>query len=285
MYNKMDRRSLKLMALKQPLNRKKILNKGPLFAFFWAIMIFTVFFYLLLIFSLISYSDWETLAGVFRDPEFYFAIKFTFQTSTLAITLATIVALLCGFLLSRYRFKGRAFFDTLFDIPIILPPLVSGIALLIFFGPFLGDQLARLGINVVFSPWGVVIAQWFIATPFATKTFKHTFASLDRRMEKVARTLGFTPAMVFYKVTLPLARNGIIGGIIMAWARALGEFGATAMLAGITRMKTETLSVAVFLNMSIGDMKFALSTALVMLLIALFLLVTVKVFLSDEVRT
>jgi molybdate transport system permease protein len=101
----------------------------------------------------------------------------------------------------------------------------------------------------------------------------------------VARTLGFTPAMVFYKVTLPLARNGIIGGIIMAWARALGEFGATAMLAGITRMKTETLSVAVFLNMSIGDMKFALSTALVMLLIALFLLVVVKVFLSDEVRT
>ena len=130
---------------------------------------------------------------------------------------------------------------------------------------------------------GVVVAQWFIAAPFAIKTFKHTFSALDRRMEKVARTLGFSPTMVFWKVTLPLARNGIIGGIIMAWARALGEFGATAMLAGITRMKTETLSVAVFLNMSIGDMKFAISTALVMLLIAVILLVIFKVFLSDEV--
>lgn len=262
-----------------------MLKKGSLFTFFWAILIFAVLFYLLLIFSIISYSDLETLAGVLKDPEFRFAVRFTLWTSTLATALATVIALPCGFLLSRYRFKGRAFFDTLFDIPIILPPLVSGIALLIFFGPFLGEHLARLGINAVFTPLGVVVAQWFIATPFATKTFKHTFASLDRRMEKVARTLGFTPAMVFYKVTLPLARNGIIGGIVMAWARALGEFGATAMLAGITRMKTETLSVAVFLNMSIGDMKFALSTALVMLLIALFLLVIVKVFLSDEVRT
>ena len=100
-------------------------------------------------------------------------------------------------------------------------------------------------------------------------------------MEKVS-----APAYTdhFYRVTMPLARNGIIGGIIMAWARALGEFGATAMLAGITRMKTETLSVAVFLNMSIGDMKFAIATALVMLLIALTLLVILKVFLSDEVR-
>ncbi len=285
MYNKMDQRYSKPMDSKQPKSRINILKKGPLFTFFWAIMFFIIIFYLLLIYSLISYSDLETLLNVFRDPEFYFAIKFTLQTSTLAIALATIVALPCGFLLSRYRFKGRAFFDTLFDIPIILPPLVSGIALLIFFGPFLGNQLARFGINAVFTPLGVVIAQWFIATPFAIKTFKHTFASLDRRMEKVARTLGFTPAMVFYRVTLPLAKNGIIGGIIMAWARALGEFGATAMLAGITRMKTETLSVAVFLNMSIGDMKFALSTALVMLLIALFLLVIVKLFLSDGVQT
>ena len=272
------------MDLKHQSRSRTIFKKGLLFVFFWGILLLIVLFFLLLIYSLVSYSDYETVVNVLRDPEFHFALKFTLGTSLLATALATIVALPCGYLLSRYRFPGRAFFDTLFDIPIILPPLVSGIALLIFFGPFLGEQLARLGIKAVFSPLGVVIAQWFIAAPFAVKTFKHTFSSLDRRMEKVARTLGFTPTMVFYRVTMPLARNGIIGGIIMAWARALGEFGATAMLAGITRMKTETLSVAVFLNMSIGDMKFAIATALVMLLIALTLLVILKVFLSDEVR-
>ncbi|MEL7568866.1 MAG: ABC transporter, partial [Dehalobacterium sp.] len=96
--------------------------------------------------------------------------------------------------------------------------------------------------------------------------------------------LGYTPPRVFLKVTLPLAKNGLIGGIMMAWTRALGEFGATAMLAGITRMKTETLSVAVFLNMSIGDIKFAISTAMVMLFMALMILIFFKVFLGNEVR-
>lgn len=258
-------------------------NGDLLFRAFWGVLALLILFFLLLIYSLVAYTDPAAILSVLKQPEFHFAIKFTLWTSVLATTLATMVALPCGYLLSRYKFPGKAFFDTLFDIPIILPPLVSGIALLIFFGPFLGEHLARAGINIVFTPSGVVVAQWFIAAPFAIKTFKHTFSALDRRMEKVARTLGFTPTMVFYKVTLPLARNGIIGGVIMAWARALGEFGATAMLAGITRMKTETLSVAVFLNMSIGDMKFAISTALVMLVIAVSLLVVFKVFFSDEV--
>jgi molybdate transport system permease protein len=170
------------------------------------------------------------------------------------------------------------------DIPIVLPPLVSGIALMIFFGPFLGDFLAQAGINIVFTPLGVIVAQWFIATPFAIKSFKQAFSPIDQRMERVAQTLGFSPPRVFFRVTLPLAKNGLIGGIMMAWTRALGEFGATAMLAGITRMKTETLSVAVFLNMSIGDIKFAISTAIVMLFIALILLILIKVFLRNEVR-
>jgi molybdate transport system permease protein len=169
-------------------------------------------------------------------------------------------------------------------MPIVLPPLISGIALLIFFGPFLGEHLARAGINIVFTPLGVIVAQWFIATPYAIKTFKQAFTAIDQRMEKVARTLGFSPFRFFFRVTLPLAKNGLISGIMMAWTRALGEFGATAMLAGITRMKTETLSVAVFLNMSIGDIKFAISTAIVMLFIALMLLIVLKMVLRNEVR-
>ena len=268
------------MGLK-PLNKQSFLSEGLLFKAFWGVLILVVAFYMLLIFSLVTYTDPASVLDVLKQPEFHFALKFTLWTSLLAVTFAVMVALPCGYLLSRYKFPGRAFFDTLIDIPIVLPPLVSGVVLLIFFGPFLGKHLARLGIEIVFTPWGVVVAQWFVAAPFAIKTFKQAFSALDRRMEKVARTLGFSPTMVFCKVTLPLARNGLMGGIIMAWARALGEFGATAMLAGITRMKTETLSVAVFLNMSIGDMKFAISTALVMLFLALVLLIIFKVFLDE----
>lgn len=250
---------------------------------FWLIFFFMILFLLLIIVGLLTYSDAGTMVKVLQEPEFHFAIGFTLKTSVVATLAAVAVAMPCGYILSRFNFPGQAFFDTLLDVPIVLPPLVSGIALLICFGPLLGEHLAKAGIDVVFSPLGVIVAQWFVAAPFAVKSFTQAFNSIDQRMEKVARTLGYSPTQVFVRVTLPLARNGIMGGIMMAWARALGEFGATAMLAGITRMKTETLSVAVFLNMSIGDIKFAISTSIVMLFMALLVLIVLKVVIRSEV--
>ncbi|WP_141430633.1 ABC transporter permease [Bacillus sp. 03113] len=269
--------------------RRKNLNNpiksSLLFILFGFVFFLIILFLLLLIVGLLSYSDLKTVANVLLHPEFHFSLLFTLWTSLLATFFATIAALPCGYILSRYKLPGRAFFDTLLDIPIALPPLVSGIALLIFFGPFMGKHLEQAGINIVFSPLGVIVAQWFIATPYAIKIFQQGFASIDQRMENIARTLGFSPTMVFFKVTLPLTKNAILSGIMMAWTRALGEFGATAMLAGITRMKTETLSVAVFLNMSIGDIKFAISTAIVMIFITLILLISIKFVLRNEART
>ncbi len=243
---------------------------------FWFVFIITSLFFIGVIAGLISYSDLATIIKVMQQEEFHFAVKFTMATSVLATSLAVIVALPCAYILSRYQIPGKAIWDTLVDIPIVLPPLVSGIALLIFFGPLYGEHLAKAGINVVFSQLGVVVAQWFVATPYAIRTFQQAFNSIDPRMEKVAKTLGYSPAQVFFRVTLPLTKLSLAGGIMMSWARALGEFGATAMLAGITRMKTETLSVAVFLNMSIGDMNFAIATAIVMLSLALILLIVLK---------
>lgn len=256
----------------------------PLAGLFWLPFGLMMLFLIILTGGLLSYCDWETVRSVIQEPEFQFALRFTMITSLLATCLATLMALPCAFILSRYNLPLKEIWDTLLDIPIILPPLVSGIALLILFGPVFGSHLAEVGIDVVFTQKGVVLAQWFIATPFAVKAFRQAFDSIDPRMEKVARTLGFRPVSVFFRVTLPLAKNGIISGIIMAWARSLGEFGATAMLAGITRLKTETLSVAVFLNMSIGEMEFAISTAMLMLVMALGILVSVKVILRNEVR-
>jgi molybdate transport system permease protein len=261
----------------------KEINNNGVFNVFWLIFILMILFLLLIIVGLLTYTDAESMATVLQQPEFHFAIRFTLETSVVATLLAVVFALPSGYILSRYNIPGRAFIDTLLDIPIVLPPLVSGIALLIFFGPLFGEQLERVGISVVFSQLGVVIAQWFIAAPFAIRSFIQAFNSIDQRMERVARTLGFSPVRVFVKVTLPLAKGGLLGGIMMAWARALGEFGATAMLAGITRMKTETLSVAVFLNMSIGDMEFAIATSIVMLIIALLVLVGLKMLARSEV--
>lgn len=265
--------------LQSPNNMKKSMFLGS----FWLIFALMMLFLLLIIVSLFTYSDPGTLLNVLKQPEFHFAITFTLWTSMLATFFAVLVALPCGYVLARYKLPGQALLDTLVDIPIVLPPLVSGIALLICFGPLLGEQLAKVGISIVFTPLGVIVAQWFVAAPYAIKCFKQAFNCVDQRMENVARTLGFSPAKVFFKVTLPLAKSGIISGMMMAWARALGEFGATSMLAGITRMKTETLSVAVFLNMSIGDIKFAVSTAIVMLFMALVLLIVLKMVMPGEV--
>lgn len=251
---------------------------------FWFVFIFTSVFMIMLIVGLFLFGEWPTFLEVLKNPEFQFAVIFTLWTTILATILSALVAVPCGYILSRYDFPGKVIIDTILDVPLVLPPLVSGVALLIFFGPLFGKTLTGLGLDIIFSAKGVVIAQWFIAAPFAIKTFKHAFDSIDTRLEKVARTLGYSPEKVFIKVTIPLAKNGLLGGLTMTWARALGEFGATAMLAGVTRLKTETLSVAIYLNMSIGDTQFALVTAIIMLLVALALLAAFKIFTRVEVH-
>ncbi len=251
-------------------------------AIFWLLFGGVIAFFILVFAGLVLYGTQESYSAIFRNPEFRFALVFTLKTTLIATLAVAGTALPCGYVLARYSFPGRVLLDTLLDLPMVLPPLVSGVALLILFGPLLGRRLATVGINIVFSTWGVILAQWFIAFPFAVKTFKEAFQAIDLRYEKVARTLGCTPAQVFGRVTLPMARRGIGAGMAMAWARALGEFGATAMLAGITRMKTETLAAAIFLNMSIGEIRFALAIAIVLFLIAMLVLVFFKILLHQE---
>lgn len=255
-----------------------------LHALFWLVFGAVIAFFTLVFAGLVLYGNRDSYSAIFRNPEFRFALGFSLKTTLVATLAAAVTALPCGYILARYSFPGRVLLDTLLDLPLILPPLVSGVALLILFGPILGPSLATVGINIVFSTWGVIIAQWFIAFPFAVKTFKEAFQAIDLRYEKIARTLGCTPAQVFGRVTLPMARRGIGAGVAMAWARTLGEFGATAMLAGITRMKTETLSAAIFLNMSIGEIRFALAIAIVLFLIAMLVLIFFKILTRQEER-
>ncbi len=249
---------------------------------FWMVFAAVIVFFGLVFIGMFLYGAPDSYWALFQNPEFRFALEFTFKTTLIATAVAVGTALPCSYILARYSFPGKVIVDTLLDLPLILPPLVSGMALLILFGPILGQKLAQIGINIVFTAGGVIITLWFIAFPFTVKTFKEAFAAIDLRYEKIARTLGCSPAEVFKRVTLPMASRGIGAGVAMTWARTLGEFGATAMLAGVTRMKTETLSAAIFLNMSIGEIRFALAIAIILFLTAMLVLTVFKILTRQE---
>lgn len=217
----------------------------------------------------------EVLAGL-ASAELLAALGLSLGASLLATAGALALGLPAAWLLARRRFPGRAVLDTLVDLPVALPPLVIGVGLLLLFGPLLGDGLAALGLRVVFHPLGVVIAQFTVATPLVIRASRATFEAVDPRQAFMARSLGATRWQAFRLVTLPQARRGILAAVVLGWSRALGEFGATVMLAGATAFRTETLPTAVFLHVSTGDTATAVAAALIMVLVAVLTLGVLK---------
>ena len=229
-----------------------------------------------------------TSAQDFRDalgkPEIQAAFRLTILSCTLAAIMSLWVATPLGYLLSRYRFPGRGLIDTLVDIPIVLPPLVLGLSLLILFHLPIGSwQLeAWLRDDVEFPVtyrWpAVVLAQFAVACAFAVRTMRVTFDQINPRAEDVARTLGCTRGQAFMNVALPQAWRGMITAFTIAWARSLGEFGPILVFAGATRMRTEVLSTTVFLELSIGQLSAAVAVSLMMVVMAGFVLVLLRIF-------
>jgi len=222
------------------------------------------------------YSSPQALCRSLASAEVRFALGLSFGASMTAVLLAMLVAVPAAYSLARYEFPAKGLIDTLIDLPIVLPPLVAGVGLLILLGPMLGNSLARLGLRFVFTPLGVVMAQFFVATPFAIRSLRATFEGIDPRYEFVAQTLGLSQAEAFRQVTLRMARRGLMASAVMSWSRAIGEFGATVMLAGATRFRTETLPSAIFLSMSTAEMDTALATAIIMVLLSLITLAAFK---------
>jgi len=220
------------------------------------------------------YSDPSTLMSAFFSEEIQFAVALTLITATVATILSLIVAVPAAYVLSRASFVGKDLVDALINIPIALPPVALGTALLIFFtntpvGVFIDNSIVKF----VFEPPGIVLAQFSVISVLAVRLMKPVFDGIDPRYEKVARTLGHGELDCFVRVTLPLARDGLFGATVLAWARAMGEFGATVTLAGATRFKTETLPIAMFLNLSVADLEAAMATVLILLGIAVTVLV------------
>jgi molybdate transport system permease protein len=200
--------------------------------------------------------------------------------ATTAGAMAIVIALgtPLAYLLARRRFPGAALVDALVDLPIVLPPAVAGLALLMAFGRngLVGQWLDAGGITLGFTTVAVVMAQVFVSAPFYVIAARGGFARVDRDLEAAAADLGAAPGQVFRTVTLPLIAPSLIAGTILAWARALGEFGATIMFAGNFPGITQTMPLAIYGRFGAADLPTALLLSVVLLVASLTVLVAVR---------
>ncbi len=214
--------------------------------------------------------------------ELWPVVSLTLRTAALATLVTLPPGLALAWLLARRDWPGKSLVETLVALPLVLPPVATGLVLLELFGRGgpLGRALARLGLDVVFTWRGVVLAMAIMAAPLLVRAARVAFEGVDSRLEQVARTLGASERRVFATVTLPLARRGILGGALLSFARALGEFGATVMVAGNIPGRTRTLSLAIYLNVQIGRDGEALGFAAVAAAIAFAAVWTSERFLA-----
>src|SRR5579884_181379 len=202
------------------------------------------------------------------------ALVLSLYTSAISLGLIALLGTPLAYVLARHRFPGARLVDTLIDLPMVLPPAVAGLALLMAFGRegVLGGVLTALGINLAFTTQAVILAQVFVAVPFYTRAAKAAFGRVDRDVEAAAATLGAAPWRVFWAVTVPLALPGLAAGAVIAWARALGEFGATIMFAGNFAGRTQTMPLAIYGRFEAGDLGTSLLLAVVLLGTSLLIL-------------
>ncbi|MEP7072447.1 MAG: molybdate ABC transporter permease subunit [Verrucomicrobiota bacterium] len=182
-------------------------------------------------------------------------VVFTLVTSALSSLLILVPGTACGWLLARKDWPGRSVIETLLMLPLFVPPVATGLLLLVLFGQhgFLGAIFSRgLGLDVVFTWRAVVLAGAVMSFPLLFRNALTAFEEVNGRLEDIARTLGASEWRVFRTISLPLARRGIIGGAVLAFARAMGEFGATAIVAGMIPRKTMTISLAIYQNIQLG---------------------------------
>ena len=208
------------------------------------------------------------------------ALRLSLLTTALSMVVTLALGTPVAYLLARCSFPGRRFLDTLLDLPIVLPPVVAGVSLLLVFGRrgLLGPWLSDLGVSVAFTTTAVVLAQVFVASPFYIRTMKAGFGSVSARLEALSWTLGKSERTTFWRVTWPLALPFLVEGLALAWARALGEFGATIVFAGSLQGVTRTLPLAIYAELE-RDLSGALVVAAVLALVSFALLFVLRLTL------
>lgn len=225
------------------------------------------------------------LLASLANPQVVQAIGLSLTTTSITLLLTLLAGTPVAYLLAREKFRGRAALDTLIVLPMVLPPSVAGIALLLAFGRrgLLGQYLSVVGIEIAFTTVAVVLAQLFVAAPFYVKAAQAGFEGVDREFEQAAALDGASPFQVFRLITMPLARAALIGGAVMSWARALGEFGATIIFAGNFPGRTQTMPLAIYIGFEL-DLDVALTLAVILLVVSFIVLFVVKRLLKQDVH-
>jgi molybdate transport system permease protein len=228
--------------------------------------------------GILQRADWANLWADLTTDEALDALRLSLVCSLSAAGLAVVLGTQLAWLLARADLPGRPAIRALVLLPMVLPPVVGGVALLSAFSlrsPIGGWLHDVFGIQLTFSTAGAIMAETFVAMPFYVITVEGALRTMDQRFEDAAASLGAPRATVFRRVTLPLIAPSVVAGAVLAWARALGEFGATITFAGNIAGRTRTLPLAVYLELG-SDQETAIALSLVLLVVSLVVLVSLR---------
>lgn len=274
-----DLRDIEAGPLRGRRSRMRNVNRtGRIPAPLIALAIIGLVFLIVPLLGLVAQAPWSTLGKRLQDPAVLAALKL----SLICATSATVLCLVCGvplaWLLARSKLPGRGLVRALVTVPLVLPPVVGGVALLLVLGRngMIGKYLDQwLGISLPFTTAGVIVAEAFVAMPFLVISVDGALRGADQRYEEAAATLGASRWLTFRRVTLPLVAPGIAAGAVLCWARALGEFGATITFAGNFPGQTQTMPLAVYLALE-SDPKAAIVLSLVLLAVSVIVLASLR---------
>jgi len=237
-----------------------------------------VLFFAMPLVGLVRRVAWSDLGTDLTSPTAIDALRLSLLCSIAAAALSVLFGLPLAIMLARATFRGRSLVRGLVLLPLVLPPVVGGVALLSAFsrrgliGQYLFDWF---GVQLTFSTWGAILAETFVALPFFVITVEAALRAADRRYEDVASTLGASPSFVARHVTGPMIGPALLAGTVLAWARALGEFGATVTFAGNVAGRTQTLPLAIYLQLE-SDPDVAIALSLALLVVSLVVIVSLR---------
>ncbi|HLO36202.1 MAG TPA: ABC transporter permease, partial [Candidatus Deferrimicrobium sp.] len=208
------------------------------------------------------------------------ALLLSLGTTAVSLVLTVVFGLPLAYVLARRSFPGKGWLEAVIDLPIVLPPSVAGLALLIVFGRrgVLAGPLDTLGVAIPFTTVAVILAQTFVSAPFFIRSARTGIAAVDRDLEDAARVDGASERQLFRAITVPLASAALAAGLVMTWARSLGEFGATIMFAGNVAGRTQTLPLVVYGEFQAGNLDSSIAAAAILVVAAFGVLIAVRVF-------
>lgn len=242
----------------------------------------TLIIYLVLLVSTFYFFDTKELVKAIFDKRIHYATGLSILAASIATILAVLISVPSAYALSRYKFRFKSLIDIFLELPMIISPAALGAIILIFFSTPFGMFIRNNIIDVIYTFYGIVVAQFITVLGICTRLMKSVFDEIPIRYENIARTLGASPFQAFSHITFPLAKKGVLSSVILTWAKSIGEFGATITVAGSMSMKTETLPTAIFMKLSMADIKGTVVIILILLSISISILILTRYILQSK---